>query len=65
VTAPARACHQLGLAPAAGPDEIKAVLLKRIAAWRYTENTASRATYRHARPVREYLESLFRSLPPA
>jgi hypothetical protein len=54
---------QLGLAPSAGPAEIRAQLLKRIQAWRTTENTSPRATYRHASAIREYLESLYLTLP--
>jgi hypothetical protein len=46
---------QLGLGDAAGA----AALGAQIAAWRTFENTAGRAGARHARAVREYLESMF------
>jgi hypothetical protein len=54
---------QLRLPPTATPDEIRAALIRRIAAWRVIENT-SRAAYRYANPVREYLDSLHESLVP-
>lgn len=54
---------QLRLDPSVGPDEIRARLRERIAAWRTIENTGTRATYRHAVAIREYLESLFLDLP--
>lgn len=41
-----------------GPDEVPDALGSQIAAWRTLENTSGRATARHARVVREYLESL-------
>jgi len=47
------------------PAELRALLVKRITAWHVLENTSARATARHARAVREYLESLFASLPRA
>jgi hypothetical protein len=47
---------QLGPDDGADPDE---VLGAQIAAWRTIENTSGRAAARHARAVREYLESLF------
>ena len=50
---------QLGLDDAAGDAEIAAALGAQIAAWRTLENTAGRAGARHARTVREYLESRF------
>jgi hypothetical protein len=55
---------QLGIDPAAAPTGIRELLVKRITAWHILENTSSRVTYRHARAVREYLESLFRTVPP-
>jgi 50S ribosome-binding GTPase len=54
---------QLGLDPSAKPGEIRQLLLTRITAWKLLENT-NRSTYRYARAVREYLESLYLSLPP-
>jgi hypothetical protein len=54
---------QLGLPPSASAAEARARLIDRITAWRILENTASRTTARHAREVREYLESLFFTLP--
>lgn len=49
---------QLGLADTADPDQVRAAISTQIAAWRTIENTSGRATARHARTVREYLESL-------
>jgi hypothetical protein len=49
---------QLRLDPAASPEAIDDLLADRVHAWRIVENTAPRATARHARAVREYLESL-------
>jgi hypothetical protein len=45
----------------AGADAgaVRGALAKRISAWRAIENTSGRATARHARVVREYLESLW------
>jgi Dynamin family len=54
---------QLGLPPSAAPHEIRTRLIARIMAWRVIENTSTRATSRHARAIREYLESLFLALP--
>jgi hypothetical protein len=56
---------QLRISPASTPDEIRARLSTRIAAWRTLANTAPAATGRHARTVYEYLESLYPTLPPA
>jgi hypothetical protein len=53
---------QLRLDPGAGAEAIRAALTGRISAWRSTENTSGRAIARHARVVREYLESLFSGL---
>lgn len=55
---------QLGADPAVRPSELRKLLSDRITSWRVLENTATRTTARHARAVREYLESLFFSLPP-
>jgi hypothetical protein len=49
---------QLGLDPAASAAEVRAGLIERVTAWRVLENTSGRAASRHARAVREYLESL-------
>ena len=49
----------LGLDDGADTEEINVALRTQIAAWRAIENTTGRATARHARAVREYLESLF------
>jgi Dynamin family len=49
---------QLGLDDAE-PDAVPDALARQIADWRTIENTSGRATVRHARTVREYLESLF------
>jgi len=54
---------QLRLDPAASPEAIHAFLVSRITAWRTVENTVPRATARHARAIREYLESLYGSVP--
>jgi len=54
---------QLRLWPGADADAIRAALAKRISAWRSIENTAGRGVARHARVVREYLESLHSGLP--
>ena len=59
--------EQLGLKQAGdspSPDklseaELRTTLIRQISAWRTIENTASRVTARHARVVREYLESLY------
>lgn len=59
--------EQLGLAQAGdslssdepSEAELRATLIRQVSAWRTIENTASRATARHARVVREYLESLY------
>ncbi|MGH3205961.1 MAG: hypothetical protein ACRDOA_18480 [Streptosporangiaceae bacterium] len=53
---------QLRLEQATSADEIRALLVKRITAWHTLENTSPRATSRHARVIREYLESLYTSL---
>lgn len=53
---------QLLLEPDADAETIRAALVKRISAWRSAENTSGRSTARHARAVREYLESLFSGL---
>lgn len=53
---------QLGLDDGADPDKLRDALGARIAAWRAIENTSGRATARHARVLREYLESLFSSI---
>jgi hypothetical protein len=50
---------QLEVDDSADAGTITAALGTRIAAWRTIENTSGRATARHARAVREYLESLF------
>jgi len=57
---------QLGLAADASTAQVRARLVDRVTAWRVLENsaTSSRATSRRAREVREYLESLFDTLPP-
>ena len=54
---------QLGLPPVAAAAEVRARLVDRITAWHVVENTSPRATARHARAIREYLESLFLTLP--
>jgi hypothetical protein len=54
---------QLGLPPSASAAEISARLIGRITAWHVVENTSPRATSRHARAIREYLESVFLALP--
>jgi hypothetical protein len=56
---------QLGIDPSVGPDQIRALLGTRIAAWRELENTSARVTARYARMICEQLESLFFSLPLA
>jgi Dynamin family len=54
---------QLRLQPGADTDAFRSALAARISAWRATENTSGRAAARHARVVREYLESLYSALP--
>ena len=44
-------------------SQARDLLAQRITEWRTLENTAPRAAVRHARAVREYLESLFLGLP--
>jgi GTPase SAR1 family protein len=56
---------QLGAGPDASAEELRALLVSRITAWHTLENTSSRATARHARAVREYLESLYGGQPLA
>jgi len=56
---------QLGIDPATAPDQIRALLRMRIAAWRTLENTSPRVTARYARIVGEQLQSLFFALPSA
>lgn len=56
---------QLAIDSSVGPDQIRALLKTRIAAWRELENTSPRVTARYARIVCEQLESLFFTLPPA
>jgi hypothetical protein len=58
LAAGADVASQAGLEPGAGPAEVRAALIARIADWRRIENTSGRAAARHARVVREYLESL-------
>jgi len=55
---------QLRLDPSATAADTRALLLKRITAWRTLENTSPRVTSRHARVIREYLESLYASQAP-
>jgi GTPase SAR1 family protein len=55
---------QLRAGPDAGAEELRALLVSRITAWRTLENTSSRVTARHARAVREYLESLYSAQRP-
>jgi Dynamin family len=56
---------QLGVEPDAGPGKIRELLAARIAVWRTVEYTSSRLAARHARAVREHLESLYFGLPEA
>jgi GTPase SAR1 family protein len=56
---------QLQAGPDVDTDELRVLLIGRITAWRTLENTSSRVTARHARAVREYLESLYRTLLPS
>jgi 50S ribosome-binding GTPase len=55
---------QLGLSPAAGPDELRAVLRDRINAWRKIAHEDGRAAGGYARTVVKYLESLFVAIRP-
>jgi Dynamin family len=55
---------QLRIDQAAGAAEIREALVSQITFWHVLENTSSRATARHARAVREYLESLYAAQPP-
>lgn len=58
LAAGADAASQAGLEPGADPAEIRVALIARITDWRRIENTSGRTAARHARVVREYLESL-------
>jgi hypothetical protein len=53
---------QLGLTAGASVTEQRDTLVALISQWRRIENTGGRATQRHARVVREYLESLYAGL---
>jgi hypothetical protein len=59
LAASADVASQAGLEPGASLAEVRAALIARIADWRRIENTSGRAAARHARVVREYLESLY------
>ena len=50
---------QLGTDPSASAEQVRTLLADRIGAWRKLENTSPRLAARHARAVREYLESLY------
>jgi hypothetical protein len=54
---------QLRADPASTPDELRALLKTRIAAWRTLANPEYAATARYARTVYEYLESLYSAFP--